>query len=89
VAKDVPAALRAGDAELRALAMLADRLGVTDASVARDLRAAQDLATAVGVVAATSSEAGILLADVLEQLGQRVYADILRKSTSRNKGIIE
>jgi hypothetical protein len=81
------AALRAGDAELRALVTLADRFGITSDTVARDLHAADDLADAVGQVAIQSSAAGALLADALDDRGHKVFADILRKSISTNKGL--
>ncbi|MFC3296434.1 hypothetical protein [Clavibacter michiganensis] len=84
---NIAAALRAGDAELRALTALAERFGISSDTVARDLQAADDVYRAVGSTAAQSAEAGQLLADALEQLGHRVFADTLRASTSRNKGL--
>ncbi|WP_435092807.1 hypothetical protein [Clavibacter michiganensis] len=84
---NIAAALRAGDAELRALVVLADRFGVTSDSVAQDLSSAGDFAQTIGRVSSQSLEAGHLLADALEQVGHRVYADELRKSISQNKGL--
>jgi hypothetical protein len=80
-------ALRAGDAEARALVVLADRFGVTSDSVAQDLSSAGDFAQAIGRVSSQSPEAGHLLADALDQIGHRVYADTLRAAITRNKGI--
>jgi hypothetical protein len=82
---NISAALRAGDAELRALITLAERFGITADTVARDLRAADDLADAVVSTAANAPEAGALLADALEQRGHLVFAENLRKSISINK----
>jgi hypothetical protein len=82
---NIPAALRAGDAELRALVTLADRFGITSDTVARDLQAADDVFNAVGSTAMKSVEAGELLADALDQLGHKVFAETLRASISRNK----
>jgi len=82
---NIPAALRAGDAELRALVTLAERFGITSDTVARDLHAADDVFNAVGLTAMKSPEAGELLAGALEELGHRVFAETLRKSISRNK----
>ncbi|UQB14587.1 hypothetical protein [Clavibacter nebraskensis] len=82
---NIAAALRAGDAELRALTALAERFGITSDTVARDLQAADDVAVAVASTAIKSHEAGLLLADALEQLDHRVFAETLRASISRNK----
>jgi hypothetical protein len=84
---NVTGALRAGDAEGRALTVLADRFGVTADSVARDLETGWDLAQAIVHVSAQSPDVGLQLADTLESLGNRVFADQLRNKLSTNKGI--
>jgi hypothetical protein len=85
--RNMSAAVRAGDAELRALALLADRFGITEATVSQDLRLAGDLAQAVGYAASRSPEARALLVDALDRLGHRGFADNLRAPTTTNKGI--
>jgi hypothetical protein len=84
---NVTGALRAGDAEGRALTVLADRFGVTADTVARDLETGWDLAQAIAHVSAQSPDAGRQLADTLEALGNRVFADQLRNKLSTNKGL--
>jgi hypothetical protein len=84
---NIAGALRAGDAEGRALMVLADRFGVTSDSVARDLETGWDLAQAIARVSAQSPDAGRQLADTLETLGNRVFADQLRNKLSTNERI--
>jgi hypothetical protein len=70
-------ALKAGDAELRALSVLTSRFGVDDLLVLEQLGDAQKLARAVGSLAATHPEAVRTLAIALERSGATEMATSL------------
>lgn len=73
------AASRAGDSELRALAVLADRMGVTDTDLIEEVESAHQLALAVGLATRSSPAVGHAVAARLRTMdGQAgVLADAL------------
>lgn len=75
-------AIAAGRAELEALAVLADRLGVTTAETAENVRDALDLLWAIRLVARDQPDAILALADGLEARGQTRWAAQYRDAIS-------
>jgi len=71
------AALKAGDAELRALSVLTNRFGIDDLLVLDQLTEAQNLARAVGSLASTHPDAVRTLAAALELNGATEMATAL------------
>jgi len=71
-------AVRASDAELRALVALLDRAGIDSTDTLDRLRESEALARAVGRVVRTNPGAGRALADELDTAGQPALADQLR-----------
>lgn len=80
-------AVRAGDAELRALTTLLDRLGVDHLDTLALLDDGDQLAKAVGQLARSNPDAGRQLADYLDQLGATTLAEPLRAITTTTKEI--
>lgn len=71
-------AVRASDAELRALVALLDRAGIDSADTLERLRESEALARAVGRVVRSDPRAGRALAAELDKAGQLALADQLR-----------
>jgi hypothetical protein len=76
-------AIRAGDAEVRALLALADRLGVRSGDALRELDDAATLATAVARAARLDPEVGESLAAILDSLDRPDLAAVLRGVPTR------
>jgi hypothetical protein len=85
---DTNAAIRAGDAELRALSALTS-LGVKHESMVEHFEAARQILSAAGRVARRDALAAALLADEIERGGQRVMADDLRAAIPETKGLAQ
>jgi len=83
----VGGAVRAGDAELRALVALIDRLGIDDTDVLAILDDADALAKAVGQLARSNPAAGAQLVTNLHDLGATTLADALNQITNTNQEI--
>jgi hypothetical protein len=73
-------ALRAGDAELRAVMTLLDRFGISDLNVISDLEKATELARAFAHVGRWHPDFGELTAKRLEATGHDELADLVRST---------
>lgn len=81
------AASRAGDAELRALTALANRLGVRSGDALRELDDAATLATAVARAARRDPDVGESLARILETLDRPDLAAVLRRVPAQREAL--
>lgn len=75
--------IKAGDAALRALAVLIQRLGIDGSDVVDALHEAQQLGVAVGALARRYPEIGAELADLLASAGSQELADSLRSLSKK------
>jgi transposase-like protein len=73
-------ATRAAEAELKAIAVLLDRLGIDSSETLEQLRDGEFLARAVGAVSRAHPLFATALADKLTELGAEGIADALRSS---------
>ncbi|MDR5699955.1 hypothetical protein [Agromyces aerolatus] len=73
-------AVRAGDAETRAIAVLLDRLGIDDLAILDLLNDGDSLARAAGRLARSNPEAGRQLVAHLHDLGAHALADALSQT---------